>query len=42
MSLVEYADIFEKIQPLRNEVAELEAEHNRMKEEMDQLMELVK
>ena len=41
-SLVDYADIFERIQPLRNEVAELEHEHNRMREEMEKLMDLVK
>jgi dynein heavy chain 1 len=30
-SIVEYADIFERIQPLRNEVEELTQEENLMK-----------
>lgn len=41
-SLVEYAEIFDKITPLRNEVDELEREHNIMKDKMVELENLVK
>ena len=41
-SIVEYADIFERIQPLRNEVAALTEEENSMKQEMVRLEELVR
>ena len=41
-SLIEYAEIFEKIQPLRNEVAELQAQYDSMQAEMNQLEALVK
>lgn len=40
-SLVEYAEIFEKIQPLRNEVAELQAQYDAMQGEMIELESLV-
>ena len=40
-SLVEYAEIFERIQPLRNEVSELQAQYDFMKAEMTSLEELV-
>lgn len=40
-SLVEYAEIFEKIQPLRNEVAELQAQFDAMQAEMNDLEALV-
>lgn len=41
-SLVEYADIFERIQPLRNEVEKLEKEENSMKAEMQKMTNLIK
>ena len=40
-SLIEYAEIFDKIQPLRNEVSELQAQHQSMKAEMVELDTLV-
>ena len=41
-SLLEYAEIFERIQPLRNELAELEEQHSQMNSEMVKLESLVK
>jgi dynein heavy chain 1 len=40
-SIVEYADIFERIQPLRNKVIELEQEHTEMKNEMTKLENII-
>mmetsp|Transcript_29208 Transcript_29208/g.38890 ORF Transcript_29208/g.38890 Transcript_29208/m.38890 type:complete len:202 (-) Transcript_29208:3430-4035(-) len=41
-SIIEYADIFESIEPLRNELTELEAEKAQMEGDMAELMAEIK